>query len=195
MAISTNISSRTAQLSRPRRQRPHRRQFSSSSATAPCNRSEWLWHLAKQELAILCKTYPSPSVRYAETSCVAGLEEAGKLIRLYPVPFRLIADAAKFKKWQWISAQVEKTNKDRRPESHRIGVDTIVCDSEPLDTRDGWASRRKFLDGLEVFNTFVELDQARTDQGTTLGLLRPARVLGLDITACAPDWTDEEKKS
>ena len=91
VAISTRISSRTAQLSRPRRQRPHCRQFSSSTATAPCNRSEWLWHLAKQELAFLCKTYPSRSVRYAKTSCVAGLEEAGKLIRLYPVPFRLIA--------------------------------------------------------------------------------------------------------
>jgi len=35
VAISTNISSRTAQMSRPRRQRPHWRQFSSRNATAP----------------------------------------------------------------------------------------------------------------------------------------------------------------
>ena len=43
-------------------------------------------------ILILCKTYPSPSAKYAETSCVAGMSEAGRLIRLYPVPFRLVAD-------------------------------------------------------------------------------------------------------
>ena len=31
---------------------------------------------------ILCKTYPSPSSKYAETSCVAGMTEDGKFIRL-----------------------------------------------------------------------------------------------------------------
>lgn len=74
----------------------------------------------KARILILCKTYPSPSAQYSETSCVAGIEEDGKLIRLYPVPFRLIADTAKFKKWQWITAQIEKAKKDHRSESHRI---------------------------------------------------------------------------
>ena len=32
------------------------------------------------------------------------------------------------------------------------------------------------------------------NKGTTLGLLRPARILGLDITSSTPDWTDEEKQ-
>jgi hypothetical protein len=44
----------------------------------------------KVRILILCKTYPSPSAKYAETSCVAGMDEHGNLIRLYPVPFRLI---------------------------------------------------------------------------------------------------------
>ncbi|MGR9449202.1 hypothetical protein [Rhizobium leguminosarum] len=42
-------------------------------------------------ILILCKTYPSPSGKYAETTCVAGMDERGKLVRLFPVPFRLIA--------------------------------------------------------------------------------------------------------
>lgn len=45
-----------------------------------------------ERILILCKTYPSPSARYVETSCVAGISEAGELKRLYPVPFRLIQD-------------------------------------------------------------------------------------------------------
>jgi hypothetical protein len=55
--------------------------------------------VASQErrVLILCKTYPSPSAKYAETSCVAGMDEQGNLIRLYPVPFRLIGDDKQFK--------------------------------------------------------------------------------------------------
>jgi hypothetical protein len=81
---------------------------------------------------ILCKTYPSPSAKYAETSCVAGMTEDGQLIRLYPVPFRLVSDDQQFKKWQWITARFEKARDDHRPESHRVFVDTIECDAEPL---------------------------------------------------------------
>lgn len=68
-------------------------------------------------ILILCKTYPSPSGKYAETTCVAGMDERGRLVRLFPVPFRLIAKDQQFKKWQWIKAKVEKAKKDHRPES------------------------------------------------------------------------------
>jgi len=148
----------------------------------------------KTRILILCKTYPSPSARYIETSCVAGMEESGKLIRLYPVPFRLIDDAAKFKKWQWISAQVEKANKDHRPESHRIGVDTIVCDDEIVSAQNDWVARRQLLAGAPIYEQFSDLDQSRLESGTTLGFVRPARILGLDITPTTPGWTDEERQ-
>ena len=77
-----------------------------------------------ERVLILCKTYPSPSAKYAETSCVAGMTEDGRLIRLYPVPFRLVSDDQQFKKWQWITARFEKARDDHRPESHRVFVDT-----------------------------------------------------------------------
>ena len=59
-------------------------------------------------ILILCKTYPSPSGKHVETSCVAGMEENGSLIRLFPVPFRLVDDQKQFKKWQWISEEFPK---------------------------------------------------------------------------------------
>ena len=66
----------------------------------------------KARILILCKTYPSPSAAYTETSCVAGMDEAGNLIRLYPVPFRLVTDDQRFSKWQWIEASIEKSSND-----------------------------------------------------------------------------------
>ncbi len=146
------------------------------------------------DILILCKTYPSPSGRHVETSCVAGMTADGKLIRLFPVPFRLIDGEQQFKKWQWITVRVERARADRRAESHKIFVDTVRFKGDPLPTSDKWAERRNFLDRLRVFNDFADLEADRILTGTTLGMVRPSAVVGLDITpAKTPDWTDEEK--
>jgi hypothetical protein len=148
----------------------------------------------EERILILCKTYPSPSARYAETSCVAGMRENGELIRLYPVPFRLVNDDQQFKKWQWVNVRVEKSKKDHRPESYKIFVDTIRCDTSPLSTSDQWRARRLHLDKLEIFQDHAALEIARVERGITLGIVRPARILGLDIRPTAqPDWTDQER--
>jgi hypothetical protein len=34
-----------------------------------------------KRILILCKTYPSPSSRHVETSCVAGMDDSGQLVR------------------------------------------------------------------------------------------------------------------
>jgi hypothetical protein len=146
-------------------------------------------------ILILCKTYPSPSGKHIETSCVAGMEEDGRLIRLFPIQFRLIEDQKQFKKWQWVNARIGKAPNDHRPESHKIFSDTIVCDGKPLSTRQGWQARREQLGKIPIFDNFASIDAARESRGVTLGLLRPSRVLGLDVTPTSkPDWTKEEKE-
>src|SRR5262245_55236813 len=149
-----------------------------------------------ERVLILCKTYPSPSAAYAETSCVAGVTEAGKWVRLFPVPFRLVADEQQFRKWQWITALLEKAREDHRPESHRIYVDKIQCDPAPLRAgKEGWPKRLEQLLGkVQVFTDFAALEQARQESNTTLGLMKPARITELEIKPTKnPDWTDEER--
>src|ERR1035441_1128218 len=149
----------------------------------------------RAKILILCKTYPSPSANYVETSCVAAMEEDGRLLRLYPVPFRLLDDESQFKKWQWIEADIEKAKDDHRPESHRIRADTIRCVGKPLPTSGSWALRREQIELIESFATFNELDRARVERGVTLGLLPAGRILALDVTAAKhPDWTDDERQ-
>ena len=145
----------------------------------------------KTRILILCKTYPSPSAKYAETSCVAGMDEDGNLIRLYPVPFRLVTGAQQFSKWQWIEAHIDRSPGDRRPESHRIGVDTISL-GKTLPTGD-WRERRVLLDKLPVYDSFDSLEKARVDSNITLGLVRPARITELLIRKAASEaWTSQE---
>ncbi|MHB8380774.1 MAG: hypothetical protein ACYDC3_00335 [Candidatus Binataceae bacterium] len=149
----------------------------------------------EKHILILCKTYPSPSARYVETSCVAGMDERGTLIRLYPVPFRMINDARQFKKYQWIHARIKKTKDDKRPESHRIFVDTIELDGPPLPTDEQWQQRRLWLDKLKVFEDFQSLEDARKESGVSLAVLRPSSKPELQITpVSSPEWTSEEKE-
>jgi hypothetical protein len=146
-----------------------------------------------RRILILCKTYPSPSAKYTETSCVAGMDESGQLIRLFPVPFRMVADDQQFKKWQWIEARVRKSTDDHRPESHRISVDTIKTLGEPLTTKAAWGERREAIKNVEVFDDFDALESARQSRGISLGLLRPARLLDVVISKCSSgEWTPDE---
>jgi|SRR5690242_16939738 hypothetical protein len=147
-----------------------------------------------ERILILAKTYPSPSSQYVETSCVAGVTDSGCMRRLYPVPFRLIEHGHQFKKWQWIDVRVEKASKDRRPESHRVFVDTVEL-RDRMNTNHGWRDRRSLLDRLPTFTDFGALDRARLDDGVSLALLKPARILGLEISkARNTDWTAEERE-
>lgn len=147
-----------------------------------------------ERILILAKTYPSPSAQHVETSCVAGITDQGLMRRLYPLPFRLIEEGNQFKKWQWIDVRVEKAAKDHRPESHTIYVDTIKC-RDVIDTRGDWSGRRQWVERIPSFDTMDLIDQARMNKDVSLALLRPAKILGLEITpARNPDWTDEEKE-
>lgn len=147
-----------------------------------------------EKILILAKTYPSPSAQYIETSCVAGISENGGMRRLFPVPFRMVEDGQQFKKWQWINVRVEKANKDHRTESHKVYVDTINC-GDVIDTKKSWGSRWQWLEKMPAFTSFDALDAARIADRVSLALLRPKRLLGLDITkARNPDWTDEERE-
>lgn len=145
-------------------------------------------------ILILAKTYPSPSAKYVETSCVAGINENGQLRRLYPVPFRLIEEGKQFKKWQWITARVRKSNDDHRPESHRIFIDTIECDAGSLPTKNYWEARWPWIDRIPVFSGFAEIEERRLKTSKSLALLRPKRILNLEIRpARYADWTADEK--
>lgn len=146
-----------------------------------------------ERILILAKTYPSPSAQYVETSCVAGVNEQGAMRRLYPVPFRMIEEGRQFQKWQWVDVRVEKANRDHRPESHRVYVDTIACGSV-LSRNNEWAERWEWLDKVPSFVCLDALETARLNEKLSIGLLRPKVMLGLDVVkARNHDWTEEER--
>ncbi|MCW5600436.1 hypothetical protein [Nitrosomonas sp.] len=148
----------------------------------------------KERILILAKTYPSPSAQYIETSCVAGINQDGLMRRLYPVPFRMINASQQFKKWQWINVRIEKARKDHRPESHKLYVDTIEC-LETITTKNEWNDRREWINRIPSFESFDAIDSARLNNRISIALLRPKKLIKLEIQGSRnQDWTEEEKE-
>ena len=146
-----------------------------------------------EDLLILTKTYPGPSTKHREITCVAALNRDGHMRRIFPVPFRLLGGDQQFHKWEWIRADLSRTQKDHRPESHRIDTDSIVRSETVIGTKQAWRERRQWI-APHIVASFSALESRRQTSGETLGFIRPARLLGLDITPVAqPDWTEEDE--
>ncbi len=147
-----------------------------------------------KHILILAKTYPYPSTKYRETSCIAGMDDEGRLLRLFPVPFRYLQGEKQFSKWQWISARIRKAVKDHRPESHNIDRDSILT-LGTVKTREGWADRIRILE-QHLFSDPDTLEAKRQSTGVTLGVIKPVEIKELVIHPSKnPDWTEKEKNS
>jgi hypothetical protein len=142
----------------------------------------------RKRLLIWGTTYPEFSKKYYETVCTGAIDgDTGKLLRIYPVTLRHLEQ--RFRHYHWIEADVARNTSDVRPESYRIKQDTIVV-KESIPTDGGWIGRREWvLRPGNVFKSLAALLDAQAADGTSLGLIKPGRILGVR----ARKRTDEER--
>lgn len=60
----------------------------------------------RERILITVMTYPHPSKKYMESVCVAGINESGQWIRLYPIDYRYQPQKNRFRKYQWIEVDL-----------------------------------------------------------------------------------------
>lgn len=149
----------------------------------------------KTKVLILVKTYPLPSRAYQELVCTAGITEAGEWVRLYPIDFRYRSVEQQFEKYQWIEVELESRgagNNNNRKESRRPVLESIRKIGEPLSTKRKWEARRQIIDNLPHY-TKSKLAARYVEDRTSLGIVRPAKVLDLEIKPAEADWKPEWK--
>lgn len=148
-----------------------------------------------QNVLILCKTNPTPSSSYVETVCIAGMKPDGSLIRLYPVPFRLMDEKNQFKKWQYIDILIEKNPKDHRPESHKVYIENLKI-GEEVDTKAEWKVRRQLLDKIQCYISMDEIKKLSEAKKISLALLKPKEIIKFEIKPCSEtEWTKSQRES
>lgn len=130
--------------------------------------------LETKQVLITVMTYPSPSRKYVEIVCCAGIDLAsGSWIRLYPVPYRSLPSRNKFKKYDIVELRCEKASRDSRAESYRVDQDSIRV-VRHLDTNDNWRARRDIVLPT-ASSSFCEILN-RAKDGRSLGMFKPRGV-------------------
>jgi len=135
----------------------------------------------RERILIWGKTYPELSTKYLETVCTAGVTEAGRPVRLFPIPFRYLSQG--FEKYQWITATICKNPADSRPESFRIDCDSIEYGDKIPTTADEWGRRADFMfrDVGWQFPTVEKLFDAQKATGTSIGVVAPLTIKKIEL--------------
>ena len=142
-----------------------------------------------EKILIVVKTYPTLSSKYAELVCTAGVTENGEWRRLYPVRFRQLCSEDKYKKFQWVEAELEKSGNDGRPESYRIARNSLKTVEEPLTTNNYWRARREaFLNKVELHESLEELIMGAHRNELSLALFRPSRFINFIYEPVEREW-------
>lgn len=126
----------------------------------------------KKKVLVLVKAEPAPSSRYGACVCTAGITDEGEFIRLYPVPYYTFCDdKKKFRKYDWIEVECQKSKKDNRRESYKIDPDSIKVLGH-IDTRNNWCERNK----LVLPKLSKNINEIK-ESGASIGLIKPSKVL------------------
>ena len=137
---------------------------------------------------ITIKTYPIPSAKYDELVCTAGVTETGDFVRLYPVNFRDLPWHQQYKKYQWLEIMATPHgSSDSRKESFRPKHETIRLGDVIRSNPDNWKERARYALAKKA-RSIEDLWERRKADGTSLGVFKPKRVKGLDISPDEPEW-------
>lgn len=150
----------------------------------------------RTEVLITVVTYPVPSKKYNELVCTAGITEAGEWVRIYPIPYRHLPLDSRYHKFQWIELELDRRGRasDPRKESWGLRADTLRLLGDPIDTRDDWRERRRHVDRLP-HNTIGELEAKFEMDRTSLGVVRPRRILDFLYEPTVQEWSEKQLAS
>lgn len=127
-----------------------------------------------------------------ELVCTAGITRSSEWVRLYPIDYRYRPKNQQFRKYQWISVDLKQRGKgnDQRKESREPDLDSIQILEPPIPTTNKWSIRRQLIDALphhtvKQYQEMYELDK------TSLGVVRPTRVIDMVIEEAEKEWKPE----
>jgi len=152
--------------------------------------------MTRERILITVKTYPVISKKYGELVCTAGVRKDGSWVRLYPVPFRLLDYAKRYRKFDWIEADLRKSRKDRRPESYHPKNQEEIAIVGHLDAKDKWRERRRLILGkCKVFDRFQPLLDAARKNRMSLAVFKPTKIIDFKCQESEPDWALDKIKA
>lgn len=149
----------------------------------------------KLKVLPVVKAYPViDPVSQTEAVCVAGIsmDTPHQWVRLFPLDYRGLVYAKRFKKYEVIELDASKSTKDSRPESLAPVLDSITV-GELIDTDNGtWRRRLPFFDAIED-ESMCEIQRRQKTERKSLGVFRPLDVADLKVTAAEEGFAESQR--
>lgn len=152
--------------------------------------------MALTNVLIAVKTYPTLSTEYDELVCTAGFLEDGQWVRIYPIPFRKLADSSQYKKWQWITIDLVRNSKDFRMESYRpVDIDKDIVLGAEIPPVNNWRLRKSYALN-EVYTNMEDLiEEAKRPPYKSLAVVKPLEIIDFVYEPVDREWNQEKLKS
>lgn len=114
-------------------------------------------------------------------------------MRLYPIDYQYLPSVSKYHKYQWIEVDLyeDGAKGDQRKESRKPILDNIEIVSDVISTKNGWQDRRRIIDSLP-HHTVKQFQAQYLQDKTSLGVVRPSRILEMKVEAVDREWTEEQ---
>jgi hypothetical protein len=141
------------------------------------------------------KAYPViDPVSQTEAVCVAGIamDAPHHWVRLFPLDFRGLVYARRFKKYEVISLETTKSAKDPRPKSYAPILESIQP-HETIDSDDGtWKRRLPYFDAVQD-ESMCEIQRKQKTEGKSLGVFRPQDVSDLAVAGAEAGFAESQR--
>lgn len=149
--------------------------------------------MALTNVLIAVKTYPTLSTEYDELVCTAGFLEDGSWVRIYPIPFRKLENSSQYKKWQWITIDIERNKKDFRNESYRpVDIDKDILLGAEVPPVHNWRLRKPYALN-EVYTNMDDLiEEAKRPPFKSLAVVKPQEVIDFIYEPVEREWNKEK---
>lgn len=151
--------------------------------------------MSRMKVLLTVVTYPLPSRSYDELVCTAGILETGEWIRIYPVPLSFLMGQKvdgkmKSYKYNWIELELNKREKDFRPESYTPKnydfTDIRVLDH--IDTKNNWFLRKNHC-LKNVYSNFKSiLEDSKEPINKSLVTFKPTSIESFEIEEDDREW-------
>lgn len=152
----------------------------------------------RKRILVLGMTYPSYSHKYVENACTGGIEEdTGRMVRIHPVPLRYLEPGQRFKKFQWIRANVAPHPSDPRPESLRVEPTSIEIEDE-IPAKKAEQRRRLVTNSPSLCRSVEELRDRWERDRVSLGAVTPKEITTIRLVrrpaSERAEWLEKEKE-
>jgi len=110
------------------------------------------------------------------------------------LPFRKLDYDNRYKKYQWLEAQLIKNESDPRPESYKVhDISKVKLIGNVVRTQNSWQERKRIIFSQNpIYENLTELIEKANNNELSLAIFKPNKIIDFIIEEVDREWSKEK---